>query len=493
MKRFASTLNKRAVISTMGAMMTCIGAIMIIPAAVGIYFNEMNPVRSFIAVSISCLLIGGTINVLFPPGKAGIKSRDGFIIVALCWFMASILGALPFILSGEITNPFDAFFETCSGFSTTGSTILQKPEILSKSLLFWRSFTHWLGGMGIIVLVTALIPSFGIGGQEIAGVETPGPISTKLSSQFSDTAKKLYLVYIFFTIAEFCLLLPSGMGIFDAAVHTFGTVGTGGFSSHTESIAYFGSGYVEWIIIIFMILCGINFNLFFLIIGRKIKDFIRDEELRLYLAIIFFGALIITLNRALQGHVDALITGFRESMFQIVSIITTTGYATSDYTLWPLFSQMIILFVMITGACSSSTGGGIKLIRIIMAFKHVKRGFFLKLHPKRVNNITINSKGVDQVVVTNTLNFIFFYIALTFLGSILVSLDDVDMMTAFSAVITCLSNVGPGFSQVGPSMNFALLNDFSKFILSVLMIAGRLEIFTLFIVLSPRYWNSNRV
>lgn len=493
-----SDLNYHSIARVMGVLFMVLGAALALPLAVALLYREYFEAKCFLACLVPCIIAGLVLIKAFPPGNIKTRQRDVYLIVTLCWLVSSIVGAIPLIIAGMTNNPIDAFFEMCSGFSTTGATILTDIEGQARSVLFWRSFTHWLGGMGIIVFMAALLPSMGIGVQMIAGAETPGPTMTKLKAKFSDTAKDLYNLYIVFTVVEIVLLLIGGLNLYDAAIHTFGTVGTGGFSSYGDSIGHFTSPYVQWVIIIFMLLCGVNFNLYFLIPKKRIKEFFADEELRWYLAfIIITSALIAITLFALPAGQEAKPEGIeptiRSSVFHVVSVITTTGYATMNYDLWPTFCKVLILIITISGACSSSTGGGVKVIRILTAIKFVRRGFYQKLHPNRVLNLTINKKKVPQQVATDIVYFIFLYIGILILGTILISFDGFDITTNFTAALTCLSNVGPGLGGVGPAMNFAGFSDFSTFILAILMIAGRLELFTFVMLFSPRFWNSNRV
>ncbi|MDD5921680.1 MAG: potassium transporter TrkG, partial [Eubacteriales bacterium] len=393
---------------------------------------------------------------------------------------------------GAIPNFIDAFFEMCSGYSTTGSTIIPDVESLPRSILFFRSLTHWIGGMGIIVFGTALLPSLGINGQLVANAETPGPTADKISARYSDHSKKLYLLYFAFTIAEIVLLFFAGMSPFDSMIHTFGTVGTGGFSSYNNSVAHFASPAIHWIIIIFMILCGTNFNLFFDIPKKGLKALTHDEEFRLYIKILGICTILITISLMLNGVIKNPFTSLTAAAFQTSSIMTTTGYATKDYDQWPAFAKCVLLIVFLSGACSSSTGGGPKIVRITVALKLIRRQVAKKLHPKRVYPLNYNGRPIPQEVATNISNFILFYIFVFFMGCLLVSLEGKDIVTTFSAVITCLGNIGPGFAKVGPTCNFSCMSYFSKFVLSILMIAGRLELFTVFVLFSPKYWNSNR-
>lgn len=460
--------------------------------AVALIYQEYFQAKCFLAVMVPCLIVGLVLMRSFSPSGLKTKQRDVYLIVSLCWIVSSVVGAIPLLLTRTFTNPFDAFFEICSGFSTTGASVLNNIESHSRSVLFWRSFTHWLGGMGIIVFAAALLPSMGIGGQLVAGAETPGPTLTKTRAKFSDTARDLYKLYLVFTGVEIILLMLGGVSAYDAAVHTFGTVGTGGFSNYGDSVGHFHSPYVEWVIIVFMILCGINFNLYFLIPKKRIKEFFADEELRLYLWIIAVVSGLIAITLLFKGGYDSVGKSIRDSVFHVASVITTTGYATTNYDIWPTFCKMGLLFVMITGACQSSTGGGIKIIRVLTAVKFVRRCFFLKMHPNRVAEVKINRKKMDSAVVTDIIYFMFLFVGVLALGTILVSFDGKDMVTNFTSALTCLSNVGPGFNGVGPTLNFSGFSNFSKFVLSILMIAGRLELFTFVMLFSPHFWNSNR-
>lgn len=486
------TVNFNGVIRIMGHLLLVLACSMVPALAAAAIYHESASLTSFLYTILPCFVLGIILIKIFHPSLMKIKSRDGFLIVSLCWLIFSAVGAVPFVLSGAIPSYVDAFFETCSGFSTTGSSILTDIESLPKSMLFWRSFTHWLGGMGIIVFVMALLPSIGTSGQLIASAETPGPTLEKVSARFSDTAKNLYLIYLLFTAVETVLLLLGGMNLYDALIHTFGTVGTGGFSSYNDSVAHFTNPYIHWVIFLFMTLCGINFNLYFVLARHGLRRVMQDSELKLYLSFVGGAVCLITLNLMLTGTYQSFSDGLRDAAFQVSSIITTTGYATADYDLWPTFSKMIILLLMLTGACSSSTGGGVKIIRVLISLKLIRRGISLKLHPSRIVAITLGKRQIPQEVATNIANFVFFYIFVVFSGSLLISLNGFDLMTTISSVLACVGNIGPGFNLVGPAMNYSVFSDFSKVILSLLMIAGRLELFTFFMLFSPHYWNSNK-
>lgn len=421
-----------------------------------------------------------------------LKVRDGFLIVSLCWLVAGILGAIPFIATGSIPGWADAFFESCSGFSTTGSSILNDIEALPKGILFWRSFTHWIGGMGILLFAIALMPSLGISGQNIAVSEAPGPTLDKVSPKMSDTAKTLYTIYLLFTVLETILLMLGGLNLYDALIQTFGTVGTGGFSNYNEGIAHFDSVYVKVVITAFMVLCGINFNLFYFSVKRGPKVFWQDSEFKLYL--FFFGVTSVFLCIVLLsgGTYDTFGGALADSTFQTASILTTTGFTAPDYEAWPTICQMAILLLMFMGGCSSSTSGGIKIIRIYVLLQLIRRGIATRLHPNVIENIKLNGKNMPSDTVSGIASHMFLYITLVFIGAFVISFENLDLMTCFTSAITCLGNIGPGFGAIGPTENFSAMSDFSKVFLSIYMIAGRLELYTLFILLTPRFWNQNR-
>jgi trk system potassium uptake protein TrkH len=345
--------------------------------------------------------------------------------------------------------------------------------------------------MGILIFAIALMPSLGISGQNAAASEAPGPTLDKVTAKMSDTAKSLYFIYILFTLVQTILLCLGGMSLFDALVHTFGTVGTGGFSSYNDGIAHFGSVYIEVVIIVFMILCGTNFNLFFLTFKQKYNYFIHDSEFKLYMGIIIVFSILIALNLAFSG-VFSNGDSVRHAVFNVSSVITTTGFATADFNLWPTFSKMLLLLLMFVGGCASSTGGGIKVIRILVLLKLIRRGIATRLHPNAVVNVRINDTTIPSDTVTNTACHAFIYLMIVFISTILISLDNFDLITNFTAVITCVGNIGPGFELVGPMGNFALFSGASKFLLSMLMLAGRLELFTLFIIFTPKFWHPDR-
>lgn len=476
-----------------GSLMLTMAFSMIIPLLISFFEKETAATKAFITVIAICIVSGLIPFILFGPSRHKIQSRDGFLIVSLSWFLASVIGALPFVLSGSIDSFTDAFFESCSGFTTTGSSILTDIEVLPRSILFWRSFTHWLGGMGIIVFITALLPVFGINGQLIANSETTGPTKSKILAKFSDTARQLYKIYLIMTFAQILLLKLGGLTWFDSAIHTFGTVGTGGLSSYNDSIAHFNSVYVYLVVAFFMLFASMNFSLYFLACKRGIMHFLKDEEIRFYLLIITAVTGAVTLYNWILDGFSSLGEKLLDSFFQVVSIISTTGYMVDDFDLWPTFSKMMILMLFFIGGCSSSTGGGVKAVRVLVALKLVRRGVSLKLHPSRIANVTLNDRELGSEATIRVSNFIFTYVSIVFLGTLLIAIDGYDFMTNFSAAASSLGNIGPGFSLVGPAMNYSFLSDFSKYVCSFLMIVGRLELFTVLALFSRHYWNPDKI
>ncbi|MBO5994635.1 MAG: TrkH family potassium uptake protein [Firmicutes bacterium] len=424
------------------------------------------------------------------PSKS-MNPRKGFLIVSAIWVSACVIGAVPFMISGTFDNFIDAFFEASSGFTTTGATVIDDIGSCPKPILFWRCLTHWLGGMGIVVFFAALIPMWGIRGQIAAYAETPGPSKGKLTSRFAETARNLYGIYILITLVLIIILKILDMNWFDAVTTAFSTMATGGFANTNDNAGCFSIP-VKVVLIFFMFLAGINFNLFYRAGKQGPKVIIKDQEVRFYTIIMLAGALLIfTCNVWYKTDYNAGMT-LLDSMFHVVSINTTTGFTMGDYDSWPTFSRMVLFGFFFIGGCASSTGGGIKVSRIMICLKLVKRSFSLRLHPNRVGKITINNVGVDTDTAIKATGFVFTYILTVIVGTLLISLNDLGFMTSFSCAASCLGNIGPGFALIGPSYNYGALSLFSKFVCSILMIAGRLELYTLFVLFSPHYWNPNR-
>ena len=466
---------------------------MLLPAAVSAVYKEWDVFRIFLLCALPVLAVSQIVMRSIPSQRSDdLRMRDGFFIVGVSWLAMSLIGALPFIFSGAIPGFADAYFETASGFTTTGSTILTEIEHLPRGILFWRSFTHWLGGMGVLVLTIAILPKLGIGGQKIMRAETTGPTMDKISFTVNDTARTLYKIYLVFTILETVLLMFGGMDLYDAMLHTFGTVGTGGFSSYNASIGAFRSGYVEWVIGFFMMLCGVNFSLYSNVYRKTPGKIFRDPEFRVYVGIIAGSTLFITVMLLLKNFYGDIAEALRAAFFQVSSIMTTTGYGTTDFDLWPLPCRFVLFVLMLIGGCAGSTGGGMKVIRAILIWKLVRRGTFRRLHPRAVSPIKVGDTTIAAETMSGVTGYVILFLFTIVLSTLAISLEGVSMTTALSSVVACLSNIGPGFEAVGPTMNFSFYSAPAKMLLSVLMIAGRLELFTIILLFTPVYWNRKK-
>jgi trk system potassium uptake protein TrkH len=418
--------------------------------------------------------------------NTNIGKREGYIIVSLSWIAFSVFGALPFWMSGAIPSYTDAFFETMSGFTTTGASILTDIEAMPKGLLFWRSMTHWLGGMGIIVLSLAILPLLGIGGMQLFIAEVPGPTPDKLHPRIKETAKRLWVIYVMLTLVQTALLMGGGMSLFDSLCHTFGTMATGGFSTQNDSIAGY-SPYIQYVIIVFMILAGMNFTLHFFLLRGELRRVARNDELRFYLTVIGVSTLLIAAS-LLINRVFGYEESFRQALFQTVSIITTTGFATTDYLLWPNLGWFIIFLLMFTGGSAGSTGGGIKMVRHLILFRNSFLELKRQIHPQAVIPVRMNKKPVSQDIVFNVLAFFLIYMTIFAGGSLVMAAIGLDFHTAIGSVIASLGNIGPGLGSVGPVGNYAGIPEFGKWFLSFLMLLGRLELFTVLILFSGAFW-----
>lgn len=482
-------MNRKIVIKVLGNLLVFEGLLMIPSLLVSLYYRQ-NDSFAFL-ISIALMIIIGFIMSKVKDSYNRIRAKEGLTIVSIGWILASLFGALPFVISGSIPSFVDAFFETISGLTTTGSTLVKDVEALPKGILFWRSFTHWIGGMGILVFTVAILPTMGIGGFQIFKAESPGPMSDKIVPRIKDTARILYTTYFGITILQIILLVAGGMNLFESAVHTFGTVGTGGFSTRNNSIGAYNSTYIHIVITVFMILSGANFSLYYALYKGRWRDVIKNEELRLYLGIILASGILIGLNILVgtNGY-KSMGIAFRDSFFQVGSIITTTGYATTDFDLWPAFSRLILLFLMFVGGCAGSTSGAIKSIRILVLGKIVKRQVAKTLHPNAYIPIKVNGKVISDDTVTGILSFLMIYIIIFVLGTLAISLEGIDMVSSISAVATSIGNVGPGLGFVGPTKNFSGFSPYSKILLSLIMLLGRLEIFTVIALISPNAWRN---
>ena len=451
---------------------------------VGLIYREKSAWAIF-ATMLLCLVIGVPMVLLKRPKQAVFYAKDGFVSVGLSWVALSVMGALPFVISGSIPHPVDALFETVSGFTTTGSSILSDVEALPKCMLFWRSFTHWVGGMGVLVFMLTILPMSGGYHMNLMRAESPGPSVERFVPTVKSTAKILYGIYICLSLLELLLLLVGKMPMFDALTLTFGTAGTGGFGIKNDSIGSYTT-YQQTVITIFMILFGVNFNVYFLFLLKKIRQGLKNEELRAYLGIILGAILLITVNIA--GKFGNLFLAFHHAAFQVGSIITTTGYSTVDFNTWPTFSKTVLVLLMFIGASAGSTGGGIKVSRIVILAKSVKKELKQYLHPHSISKIKMDGKPVEHEVVRSINVFLIAYLLIYAVSILIVSLDNFDFTTTFTSVAATINNIGPGLDLVGPAANFGILSVPSKLVLIFDMLAGRLEIFPLLLLFVPDTW-----
>lgn len=477
-------MNRRMVVYTVGTVVKIEAVLMLLPTVCAMIYKESCVKSLLISVAIS-LAAGFALTLISRPGNKVIYSRDGFVTVALAWLALSFFGALPFYISGEIPRFVDAFFETVSGFTTTGASILNDIESMSRGLLFWRSFTHWVGGMGVLVFIMAIIPSLSDRNIHLLRAEVPGPIVGKLVPRMRQTTRILYLLYILLTLIEIGLLLIGKMPFFEALIHSFGTAGTGGFGIKSDSIASY-SPYLQWVITIFMFLFGINFNIFYLILVKKFRSVFKSTELWVYFGIVAVSTTAITIN--IMPLTDSFSASLRDAAFQVSSIITTTGFTTADFDKWPELSKTILLALMFIGACAGSTGGGIKVSRVVILAKTVKRELKKLLHPRSVSVLHFEGKRLEEKTVSSVSSYLAVYIFFFAGILLLLSVENQSFETNFSAAAACFNNIGPGFDAVGPTRNFDIYSPFSKFLLSIAMLFGRLEIYPLIIAFSPSTW-----
>ena len=467
-----------------------IGGFMLIPLGISAYNGEAASTHAFLQ-TITLVIISGILLNLFTAKRRGkqFSAKDGFLMVTFSWIIASAVGALPFYLSGTIPSFAEAYFETMSGFTTTGASILQEIQSLPRSILFWRSLTHWLGGMGFVVLTVAIMPLLGIGGVKMVSAESPGPTMDKITPKITHMAKLLWFIYIGMTILETILLLFGGMDLFDSLTHTFGTLATGGFSPKNASVGHYDSAYIDMVITVFMVLAGLNFGLYFRALTGNLQEIKRNTELKVYL-VIFTVTTVLTaiplIGRVYAGWGESL----RYASFQVASIITTTGFATADFDLWPSFSKYILFSLMFIGGCSGSTGGGIKVIRIVTLFKQAVTEMKHLANPRGVFTTRINGVALRKDFVYTVLGFVSLYIMLLLIttGVIATSPGDYNLITSFSTALATVGNIGPGFLLVGPTMNYSFFPDYVKWFLSFVMMAGRLEIYTVLILFTPYFW-----
>ena len=476
-------MNYSMIAYVIGWILNCEGLLMLLPCLTAVIYQETAGF-SFVVTIALCFLFGIPLTVRKPKNMV-FYTKEGFVSVSLSWIVLSVMGSLPFLFSGSITSPVDALFETVSGFTTTGASILSDVESLPRCILFWRSFTHWIGGMGVLVFILSLLPLTGGYHMNLMKAESPGPSVEKLVPKIQSTAKILYSIYMAMTMLEIILLLAGGMPLFDSLTTTFGTAGTGGFGIKNDSIASY-SPYLQNVVTVFMILFGINFNFYFLLLMRKPKKAMKNEEVRCYLAIIAVTVSIITFN--IRGLYPSIMEAFQQAAFQVGSIITTTGYATTNFDTWPQVSRTILVILMFVGACAGSTGGGIKVSRFVILLKTVNKELHLFLHPKAVRKISMDGKVIEHEVVRSINVFMTAYVLIFAFSILLIGFDNHDLITNFTAVTATLNNIGPGLELVGPSQNFSLFSNPAKCVLIFDMLAGRLELFPLLLLFVRDTW-----
>ena len=479
-------MNKGIVRYILGRLLLVEAGLMVLPLLVGLVYREsFRTIGSFLLV-IAAMAVLGLLSGLKKPASMKLYVKEGLVIASLSWIALSFFGSLPFVLSGDIPSLVDAFFETSSGFTTTGASILSDIESLSRSGLFWRSLTHLLGGMGVLVFMLALLPNLSSNSVNIMKAEVPGPVFGKLVSKLKNSARILYIIYLSMTAVLIILLMFGGMDLYDAAIHAFGTAGTGGFSVKNLSVGYYNSTYIYYVLSVAMIAFGINFTLFYLIVIGQVRKAMKSEELRWFLAIIFVAVVLICIDTA--GQYDSVGHLIRDVVFTVSSIITTTGYSVSDFGAWPLLSQTVLLLLMFVGACAGSTGGGLKISRVAILIKTGFAEVRQAKEQKQVVSIKMDGNTLEPGVIRSVGRYLIVYLGFFVLLVLLLCFDVPDFLTAFSAAAATFNNIGPGLGAVGPSCNYSQMTDFSKIILSIGMIAGRLELYPILILFLPSTW-----
>lgn len=456
---------------------------LLLPVLVGICYKE-SAALSYLIVAVICFVLG-TLLTRKRPASSNLYTHEGFVTVALSWIVMSIFGAIPFVLAGDIPSYVDALFETISGFTTTGSSILTDVEALTHASLFWRSFTHWIGGMGVFVFIMAILPLMGGSTMNLMKAESPGPSVNKLVPHVQDTAMILYAIYIGMTIVEIILLCIFGMPLFDSLCTTFGTVGTGGFGIKNDSLASYSPA-IQNTVTVFLILSGINYSFYFLLLSKKLKDAFHIEEVRWYLFIILAATgTIVYDTRHMYATLEETV---RHAFFQVASIITTAGFATTDFDLWTSLAKTVLVILMFIGACAGSTGGGIKVSRLIILVKTIKKELSLIVHPREVRKIRMDGHVVEHATLRSANVFLVVYFLILLASTLLVAVDEYDFTTNFTAVLSALNNIGPGLNAVGPTQNFSIFSSFSKCVLMFDMLAGRLELLPMLVLFMPATW-----
>ncbi len=486
-------INFSIVLRVLGILLVFESAFMLLSSFVAMIYGEHDIVPLLISTGVTAVS-GVILAVANRKALIEIGKREGYIIVSLVWVIFSIFGSIPFVLSGDIPSITNAFFETMSGFTTTGASILNDIEAMPHGLLFWRSMTQWLGGMGMILMSLAILPIFGIGGMQLFIAEVPGPTPDKLHPKVRETAKRLWGIYILFTLIQTILMLLGGMNFFDSVNHSFTTMATGGYSTYNDSL-FSQSAYIQYVVTVFMFVAGTNFTLSYFALQRRFSKVLKNEEFRYYtgfvLVFTFIIAIVLFITHKGYSETNIFIKAehiFRDALFQVVSLITTTGYATADYLTWGFFLISISFLIMFFGGSAGSTGGGIKIIRIMLLFKNSVLEFKRLLHPNAIIPVRLNQRAVQPQIITNVLAFIVFYMLIFIAGTITMSMLDIDFETSMGATIACLGNIGPGIGDVGPTNNFFALPDIGKWVLSFLMLMGRLELFTVLILFTRAFW-----
>ncbi len=481
-------VNYKVILNIVGFLLILEGVFMLLGISFSLYYGD-NDIKVLLLCGLGTIIIGAATFFFTRQFSNDIKKREGYIVVSIGWIVLSIFGAIPFVLHGAIPNYTDAFFETMSGFTTTGASILNDIESLPHGLLFWRSVTQWIGGMGIIVLSLAILPILGVGGMQLFVAEVPGVTKDKIHPRIKETAKRLWGIYVLLTLAETALLYFGGMTFFDAINHSFTTMATGGFSTKQASIAYYESPFIHYVITAFMFFAGTNFTVHYYLLHKNWGVIKKNDEFRYYGLFILFATVVITISLVIDNYAG-FEKSFRDTIFQVVSIVTTTGYVTFDYELWGPFFQVIFFLLLFIGGCAGSTGGGIKIVRHTLLIKNSFSELRRLIHPRAVIPVRFNKSSVPQEIISNVLAFFFFYVSIFVLGTIIMSMIGTDFITAIGSVATSLGNVGPAIGSVGPSQNFSHIPDFGKWFLSFLMLLGRLELFTILLMFSPAFWKT---
>ena len=476
-------MNYKMITYVLGLILIFESVFLLVPSATALIYGEFGALAAFLISVVICLALGALMSSKRPKNKVMV-ARDGFVVVALCWVIMSIFGAIPFVMTGVTDSYIDALFETVSGFTTTGATIFSDVEVLPRSIIMWRSFTHWVGGMGVLVFIMAFVRLSGAQNMYIMKAESPGPEVSKLVPRVKTTAIWLYSVYIVLTVLQFILLVAGEMTVFEAINTALSTAGTGGFGFRNDSLASF-SAYSQIVVTVFMLLFSINFGSFFLLLRGKFKASFTSE-VKTFIAIVLFAVACVTVN--ISGAFSSLGDAIRHAFFNVASVISTTGFASADFDLWPEFSKMLLVLVMMVGACAGSTGGGIKVSRIIITFKVMARELITAVCPRQVKKITVDSQIQDSGVVRSVYGYVFCYIAVFVSSVLLISIDGADFTTNVTSVIATVGNVGPGLSKVGPAMNYAFFSPFSKIVFIFDMLAGRLEFYPMLLLLIPSTW-----